>query len=448
MRVLVEGSGGAAGWPQPGCRCASCLRAELDGSIRARSTIVIDGVVRLAVGGAENIGGGDTGSGAGNEGRGERGRGERGRGERGRGERGAGAGNEGAGNEGAGAGTASGGARAYRILELADARNQGQPGGWEVTGPDGARLLYPARPGAVPEPAEGAAAYDIAFLDLLGEPAQLGLLRARGLITADTVTVVAFADHRVSAEEELRRRCGFWRAELTGDGDAVTTARSIEKGFTTERRPWRVLVLGGARSGKSERAELRLAGEPDVTYVATGSEGTTRAEETAETAGSAGTAASVGAVGTAGDLEWAVGTAGDLEWAVRVAAHRARRPAWWRTAETTDLAGVLAGTRGALLIDGIGTWLAAAMDECGAWDGSADSAARLAARIAGLVGAWRQTRAYVVAVSDETGLGVVPVTPAGRRFRDELGRLNQVLAAESEEAELVVAGRIVPLAAT
>jgi adenosylcobinamide kinase / adenosylcobinamide-phosphate guanylyltransferase len=144
----------------------------------------------------------------------------------------------------------------------------------------------------------------------------------------------------------------------------------------------------------------------------------------------------------------AAGTAADREWAVRVAAHRARRPAWWRTAETTDLAGVLAGAQGALLIDGIGTWLAAAMDECGAWDGSADSAARLAARIAGLVGAWRQTRAYVVAVSDETGLGVVPVTPAGRRFRDELGRLNQVLAAESEEAELVVAGRIVPLAAS
>jgi len=51
----------------------------------------------------------------------------------------------------------------------------------------------------------------------------------------------------------------------------------------------------------------------------------------------------------------------------------------------------------------------------------------------------------VVAVSDEAGLGVVPATPAGRLFRDELGRLNQVLAAESEEAELVVAGRVMPL---
>ena len=294
---------------------------------------------------------------------------------------------------------------------VADGRDPRETGGWEVTAPDGGRLLYAAGPGAVPVPEEGAAAYDIAFLDLLGAPAQLGLLRARGLITGGTVTVVAFADHRVSSEGELRRRCGFWRVMLAGDGDAVTTDRSAKKRIDARRAPWRVLVLGGARSGKSEQAELRLAGEPDVTYVATGPGG----------------------------------EAGDPEWAARVAAHRARRPAWWRTAETTDLAGVLAGASGALLIDGIGTWLAAAMDECGAWDGSAEGAARLAGRIGGLVGAWRQTRAHVVAVSDEAGLGVVPATPAGRLFRDELGRLNQVLAAESEEAELVVAGRVVPL---
>jgi adenosylcobinamide kinase/adenosylcobinamide-phosphate guanylyltransferase len=196
--------------------------------------------------------------------------------------------------------------------------------------------------------------------------------------------------------------------------------------------PWRVLVIGGARSGKSEQAERRLAGEPDVTYVATGTHG-----------------------------------AGDAEWAARVAAHRARRPAWWRTAETTDLAGVLATARGALLIDGIGTWLAAVLDECGAWAGwsapevasgaevaggaevasGAEVAGRIAARTTELVAAWRQTGAYVVAVSDEAGLGVVPGTRAGRLFRDELGRLNQALAAESEETELVVAGRVLALGA-
>jgi adenosylcobinamide kinase/adenosylcobinamide-phosphate guanylyltransferase len=376
MRVLVEGSGGAAGWPQSGCRCASCLR--MGGNGRVRSTIVVDGLVRLGVGDA----------GVGDAGVGDAGGGDAGGGD--------------AGGEDAGG---------YRVRRVADGRDPRSTGGWVVTAPGGERLLYPAGPGAVPVPAEGAAAYDIAFLDLLGEPAQLGLLRARGLITADTVTALAFADHRVPSEGELRRRCGFWRVLLAGDGEAVTTARSAEKRIEASRAPWRVLVLGGARSGKSEQAELRLAGEPDVTYVATGP-----GREAA-----------------------------DPEWAARVAAHRARRPAWWRTAETTDLAGVLAGASGALLIDGIGTWLAAAMDECGAWDGSADAAARLAARIGGLVGAWRQTRARVVAVSDETGLGVVPATRAGRLFRDELGRLNQVLAAESEETELVVAGRVVPL---
>jgi adenosylcobinamide kinase / adenosylcobinamide-phosphate guanylyltransferase len=200
---------------------------------------------------------------------------------------------------------------------------------------------------------------------------------------------------------------------VPGGGEADSTARSAEKEWPG---PWRVLVVGGARSGKSEQAELRLAGEPDVTYVATGPNG------------------------QGGD-----GHPADPEWAARVAAHRARRPRWWRTAETTDLAGVLAAARGAVLIDGIGTWLAAVLGECGAWDGSAGWAERLAARTGGLIGAWRQTRARVVAVSDETGLGVVPGTPAGRLFRDELGRLNRALAAESEETELVVAGRILRL---
>jgi adenosylcobinamide kinase/adenosylcobinamide-phosphate guanylyltransferase len=297
------------------------------------------------------------------------------------------------------------------VRRVADARDGGA-GGWDVTGPDGERLLYPAGPGAAPAPPEDAAPYDVAFLDLLGDPAQLGWLRARGLITAATVTAMACADHRVPSEPELERRCGFWRVRLVSDGDTMTAVRSVQKNFAGLAGTRRVLVLGGARSGKSERAELRLAGEPQVTYVAAGGGGT-----------------------------------GDPEWAARVAAHQARRPAWWRTAETTDVAGVLATAHGALLIDGVGTWLAAVLDECGAWENPAAAREQLAGRIGELVGAWRQASAYVVAVSDETGLGVVPATPAGRLFRDELGRLNQALAAESEEAELVVAGRVLPLGA-
>jgi adenosylcobinamide kinase / adenosylcobinamide-phosphate guanylyltransferase len=387
MRILVEGSGGASGWPEPGCRCASCLRQVADGNLRKRSTIVVDGVLRLGIAGAES--------------------------------------------EGAEEGEEL--ARGYRVRRLGDARDPGRLGGWDVTAPDGGRLLYAAGPGAVPEvPGEpgtvpgvprDAGRYDVALLDLLGEPAQLGLLRGRGLVTDETITMVAFADHRVASEAELWRRCGFWRVGAPGDGDTVTTNRSDKKD-SARRVPWRVLVLGGARSGKSERAELRLAGEPDVTYVVAGAGGL-----------------SAGGAGAGRD-----GGAGDAEWAARVAGHRARRPAWWRTVETSDLAGVLAAARGAVLVDGIGTWLAAVLDECGAWDGAEGAAGRVAARIAGLVAAWRQTEGYVVAVSDETGLGVVPATPAGRLFRDELGRLNQVLAAESEETELVVAGRIFPLA--
>jgi adenosylcobinamide kinase/adenosylcobinamide-phosphate guanylyltransferase len=355
MRVLVEGTGGAHGWPEPACRCASCLRRARDGNERKRSTIVVDGILRLAAGGAEPA------------------------------------------------------AAGYLVRRLSDAR--GGLGGWDVTAPDGGRLLYPAGPGAVPVPPPGAEPYDLAFLDLLGEPAQLGLLRARGLVTGDTITAVAFADHRVPSETELRQRCRFWNAGVPTEGEAVTNARSGKKVLSG---PWRVLVLGGARSGKSERAELRLAGEPDVTYVAAGANGSNPDP--------------------------------DPDWAARVAAHRARRPAWWRTAETSDVAGMLASANGALLVDGIGTWLAAALGECGAWDEADGWAERLAGRTGELVAAWRQTGARVVAVSDEAGLGVVPATPAGRLFRDELGRLNQRLAAESDEAELVVAGRILPLA--
>ena len=108
-------------------------------------------------------------------------------------------------------------------------REAGGAGGWDLTAPDGGRLLYPGGPGAVPVPPEDAAPYDVAFLDLLGDPAQLGWLRARGLVTADTATLVAFADHRVSSERELGRRCGFWRVRLAGDGEAVSQPRSVRK---------------------------------------------------------------------------------------------------------------------------------------------------------------------------------------------------------------------------
>jgi adenosylcobinamide kinase/adenosylcobinamide-phosphate guanylyltransferase len=277
------------------------------------------------------------------------------------------------------------------------------PGGWDITGPAG-RLLCSDGSGGAPVPPPGASRYDIALLDVLAGPARLGLLRRRGLVTGETVVAVIYADHRVSSLAELGRRCGFWGVTLAADGDVITAP-----GPAAQVPPVaRTLVLGGARSGKSAEAELRLAAEPQVSYLATG---------------------------RAGD--------GDADWAARVGAHRARRPRWWQTVETTDLAAELGRASGAVLIDGVGGWLAAVMDACGSWSGGPDD--HLQRRIDDLVGAWRDCRARVVAVSEETGLGVIPATSAGRLFRDQLGTLNQRLADESDETVLVVAGRVTSL---
>jgi adenosyl cobinamide kinase/adenosyl cobinamide phosphate guanylyltransferase len=66
-------------------------------------------------------------------------------------------------------------------------------------------------------------------------------------------------------------------------------------------------------------------------------------------------------------------------------------------------------------------------------------------RVSELVAAWRAAPGYVIAVSNEVGMGLIPAEASGRRFRDELGRLNIAMAAASDEVSLVVAGRLLPL---
>jgi len=174
-------------------------------------------------------------------------------------------------------------------------------------------------------------------------------------------------------------------------------------------RPFRVLVLGGARSGKSVTAERMLSGRAPVDYVACG---------------------------------MPVDDA-DPSWAERVRLHQERRPAHWTTLETLDLEGVLDSADGAavpVLVDCLSTWLAGVMDECGLWTGAAGADKELADRVDGLLHAWRSTRRVVVAVSNEVGSGVVPATASGVRYRDELGRLNALIAAECERVWLCTAG--------
>ena len=135
----------------------------------------------------------------------------------------------------------------------------------------------------------------------------------------------------------------------------------------------------------------------------------------------------------------------DQEWADRLAEHRARRPAWWDTIETADVLPALAATGPPVLLDSVGTWLAAAMDRAGAWAGAPGWQDRVDGDVERLLGAWRQVARTVVAVSDEVGWGSVPAFASARRFAAALGRLNQRLAAESERVLLVVAGRALEL---
>ncbi|TDD67064.1 bifunctional adenosylcobinamide kinase/adenosylcobinamide-phosphate guanylyltransferase [Actinomadura rubrisoli] len=313
MNIELHAFAGPRGWPEPGCRCASCNRLRLAGVRHEPTGAVVDGV------------------------------------------------------------------------PLEDCPRTDVPGGYDATAPHGEQLLVASGPGERPDPVLDVT-YDAVLLDLIGAPEHLGYLRHAGAVSSHTTVLAVHVDHRVSSLAELERRVAFFQRPQEG--------------------PFRTLLLGGARSGKSAEAELRLAAHPDVTYVATGM---TRDD--------------------------------DPEWTERITAHRSRRPAWWRTVETTDLEGALKSATGALLIDGIGTWLTAAIDEAGAWD----DPAQVRPRLDGLIAAWRATEARVVAVSDEVGLSLVPTTPSGRAFRDLLGHLNQRLAAESEEAALVVAGRVTEL---
>jgi adenosylcobinamide kinase/adenosylcobinamide-phosphate guanylyltransferase len=159
------------------------------------------------------------------------------------------------------------------------------------------------------------------------------------------------------------------------------------------RAPVITLILGGARSGKSAVAES-LVGD-DTVYVATAEVGD------------------------------------DADLAARIERHRARRPTSWATVESgPDLPATIRSLPDRpALVDSLGTWVA----RC---DGFAADGAGLVAALAGRT---------AVLVSEEAGMGVHPETEVGRRWRDALGEVNQVVAAAADRVLLVVAGRTLEL---
>ncbi|WP_460355369.1 bifunctional adenosylcobinamide kinase/adenosylcobinamide-phosphate guanylyltransferase [Mycobacterium sp. ZZG] len=173
----------------------------------------------------------------------------------------------------------------------------------------------------------------------------------------------------------------------------------------------RILVTGGVRSGKSRHAEELLAAAERVTYLAPGRP--------------------------------ADGT--DPDWDARVALHRARRPAHWRTVETADVAAAIRDADGSVLVDCLGTWLTAVLDREGLWEKDSHKVHdAVDLRVSALCAALAETPDVVV-VTNEVGLGVVPSHWSGVLFRDLLGTVNQRVAALCDDVHLVIAGRVLKL---
>ncbi|MDN4983083.1 bifunctional adenosylcobinamide kinase/adenosylcobinamide-phosphate guanylyltransferase [Bradyrhizobium arachidis] len=158
-----------------------------------------------------------------------------------------------------------------------------------------------------------------------------------------------------------------------------------------------ILITGGARSGKSTRAETRTRAFPgQPVYVAT-----------AETF--------------------------DAEMDARIARHRARRGTDWIEREVPlDLVPALIASDGggARLVDCLTLWLSNLMHAERDWEHEVNA---LAATL-------RNLESPVVLVTNEVGLGIVPDNALARSFRDAAGIMNQTIADVADEVEFIVAG--------
>ncbi len=170
-----------------------------------------------------------------------------------------------------------------------------------------------------------------------------------------------------------------------------------------------ILILGGARSGKSTYAEQLAAtrGGPSVLYVATAE-------------------------------------AWDDEMRTRIAAHRAERPAGWQTLEAPRQVGqqiaAVTTPHAVVLVDCLTLLTSNVILAAGDDVDAATAEAAVTSEVAELLAAYRSSTATWILVSNEVGLGLVPPYPLGRVYRDALGRADQQLAAAADHVLLMVAG--------
>jgi adenosylcobinamide kinase/adenosylcobinamide-phosphate guanylyltransferase len=159
------------------------------------------------------------------------------------------------------------------------------------------------------------------------------------------------------------------------------------------------LILGGARSGKSALAERMASSFSEVTYIATAQ-------------------------------------ALDQEMSERIAHHRARRPPQWACIEEPfTLADTLrrhAAPERCLLVDCLTLWLSNLLGD--------DDAGALERERTALLAGLSELPGTVLLVSNEVGLGVVPMGELTRRYVDEAGRLHQALGQVCERVIFVAAG--------
>ena len=134
----------------------------------------------------------------------------------------------------------------------------------------------------------------------------------------------------------------------------------------------------------------------------------------------------------------------DPEMNERIRRHQEARSlrAWQTFEEPCDLAAALlrAKDQRVVLVDCLTLWVNNVMYEAGQQEATV-SEADIAARCVPILDAARHHGGTVLFVSNEVGMGLVPETPLGRRFRDLAGRVNQTVAAACDEVFLVVCGQ-------